>query len=91
MQTRARAVLDRIADQGELHGGAPRSIRRSKNRKKRVTAKSLSFDRLGEDRVEPAEFTAEHVGKELVADDGDLAPAQLQSTASRAGSRTATV
>ena len=36
----------------------------------------FGFDRLGEDRVEAAELAAEHVGEELVADDGDLAPAQ---------------
>ena len=41
MQPRARAVLDRVADQRELHPRRPRSISRSKNRKTRVTGKSL--------------------------------------------------
>ncbi len=72
-------MLDRIADERELHGAAPRSIKRSKNRKTRVIGKVLQLDRLGENRVEPAEFAAQHVGEKLVADDGDLAPAQLQA------------
>ena len=41
MQTRAAAVLDRVADQRELHTRRPGSINRSKKRKIRVTAKSL--------------------------------------------------
>ena len=42
VQPGAAAVLDRVADQCELHPRRPRSIKRSKNRKNRVTAKSLS-------------------------------------------------
>ena len=57
--------------------GASGSIRRSKKRKTRRDRKVFGFDRLGEDRVEAADLAAEHVGEELIADDGDFAPAQL--------------
>ena len=75
-------MLDRVADQRELHTRRSGSISRSKKRKTRVIGKVLALDRLGKNRVEPAELAAQDVGKELVAHDGDLSPAQVAGSAS---------
>ena len=78
MQLRARAVLDRIADERELHGPALRQHQALEESEEARERQILRFDRFGENRVETAEFSAEHVGEQLIADDGDLAAPHAQ-------------